>query len=143
MKKNLTKKAMGSVGPKKPKVIVRGNKVIEKNGSYKIITKTKDTYGDSPENHTSSGVSKAKRTLYGILRGAPKVKDAPMQDIKQVPIPEPQKTFYMKKGGSVKKNKSTKKYTLGTPAKSLAKVGAIKKVKLITKKKLISKSWLK
>lgn len=91
----------GGAGPKQPKVITRGNKVIEKNGSYKIITKTKDTYGDSPGNNTTSGVSKAKRTLYGILHGAPKAKNAPMQDIKQVPIPQPEKTFYMKKGGSI------------------------------------------
>ena len=44
----------------------------------------------------------------------------------------------------MKKNKPTKKYTLGNGiAKSLAKVGAIKKVTLVPKKKLISKSWLK
>ena len=43
----------------------------------------------------------------------------------------------------MKKNKPTKKYTLGNPAKSLAKVGAIKKVKLVTKKKLIPRTWLK
>ena len=56
---------------------------------------------------------------------------------------KPINQIYFKDGGSVKKNKSTKKYTLGNPAKSLAKVGAIKKVKLASKKKLISKSWLK
>jgi hypothetical protein len=43
----------------------------------------------------------------------------------------------------MKKNKPTKKITLGNAAKSLAKVGAIKKIKFVTKKKLISKSWLK
>jgi hypothetical protein len=43
----------------------------------------------------------------------------------------------------MKKNKPTKKITLGNAAKSLANVGAIKKVKFITKKKLISKAWLK
>jgi len=102
MKKKLTKKAEGGAGPKQPKVIIRGNKVIEKNGSYKIITKTKDTYGDSPEKNTVSGVSKAKRTLYGVLHGAPKPKNAPSMDMKQVPTVEPEKTFYMKKGGSVK-----------------------------------------
>jgi hypothetical protein len=44
----------------------------------------------------------------------------------------------------MKKNKPTKKITLGNNiAKSLAKVGAIKKVKFITKKKLIPRTWLK
>ena len=101
MKKKLTKKAEGGVGPKQPKVTERRNKTIEKNGSYKIITKYKNTYGDSPEKHTTSGVSKAKRTLYGILHGAPKPKNYPMMDIKQVPTVEPQKTFYMKHGGTL------------------------------------------
>ena len=105
MKKNLNKKTADSFGPKEPKVIRRGNKVIEKNGSYKIITKTKDTYGDSPEKNTVSGVSKAKRTLYGVLHGAPKPKNHPMMDMKQVPTVEPEKTFYMKKGGKIKKKK--------------------------------------
>ena len=43
----------------------------------------------------------------------------------------------------MKRNKPTKKITLGNNiAKSLAKVGAIKKVTLIRNKKLIPKAWL-
>lgn len=88
-----------TAGPKEPKVIKRGDKVIEKNASYKIITKTKVT----PDGE--SGISKAKRTLYGIIHGAPKVKNAPMRNIKQVPTVEPEKTYYVKKGGTIKKKK--------------------------------------
>lgn len=128
MKKKLIKKAMGGPGNKSKEVTKTPD------GNYRIVTKTKDT----PRKYKE--VFKTRRTLKGVLSGASKYYDG---ETRPEPVIQPDTEGYMKKGGSVKKNKSTKKYTLGNPAKSLAKVGAIKKVKLVTKKKLISKSWLK
>ena len=103
MKKKLSKYQYGSqVGPVTPMSKIKSKTVIKSgNGNYKTVEKRTS----SPSGYSDS--SKTKRTIKGIVTGAPKPgKTAPLIDPNPGPPTPPMKKQLMaKKGGAIKKKK--------------------------------------
>lgn len=74
------------------------NVTISPNGNYRTVDRFKENQTESKES------SSTRRTLLGVLRGAPKAKDAPArmnQDIERAPLNSSGKIIEAKKGGSI------------------------------------------
>lgn len=102
MKKKIVKKYQNEsivVGaPRKTKL-----SVVSPSGDYRTTTKTKNT----PNQYSES--SKTRRTLRGVIAGAPKVNlTNPPLNNSAIPLTSPPSSSFMKKGGS-KKTTPTKK----------------------------------
>ena len=74
------------------------NVTISPNGNYRTVDRFKENERESKES------SSTRRTLLGVLRGAPKAKDAPPkmdQGIERAPLNSSNKIIEAKKGGPI------------------------------------------